>query len=70
MDIKALKDKLEMLSTNYEHIEDKHNDDEFIPHDWYGSNMDDAYWGGYDDGQTMVAAKLLKEFFPEAVEEK
>jgi len=29
--------------------------------DWYGSNVDDAYSGGVQDGETMMAREFLDD---------
>jgi hypothetical protein len=36
-------------------------DSEFIPYDAFGGNMDDAYAGGQEDGETQLARELLTE---------
>lgn len=37
------------------------SDEEFIPYDAFGGNMDDAYYGGRDDGETDLASEILLE---------
>lgn len=32
--------------------------DDFIPYDWFGGNMDDAYNGGVEDGERQLAAEI------------
>jgi hypothetical protein len=32
----------------------------FNPMDCSGGNFDDAYWGGYEDGQAQLAAEILR----------
>lgn len=34
--------------------------DEFNPCDMYGGNMDDSYFGGQDDGETVMARQILE----------
>ena len=34
-------------------------DPEFNPMDCYGGNFDDAYNGGYNDGQAVLATEIL-----------
>jgi hypothetical protein len=33
----------------------------FNPYDTFGGNMDDAYWGGISDGETLMARYVLDE---------
>ena len=37
------------------------DDADFNPMEYSGSNFDDAYWGGFDDGRVDLARELLKE---------
>lgn len=37
-----------------------YEDDDFNPMDQFGGNMDDAYWGGCQDGRVELARELLK----------
>lgn len=39
--------------------------EDFIPDDYAAGNIDDAYEGGFNDGQASLAKILLKEFFGE-----
>ena len=41
------------------------DDDDFNPYEFSGGNYDDAYYGGRDDGEAILAYKILKEFFKE-----
>lgn len=36
------------------------DDEEFQPDDYAGGNIDDAYSGGYSDGQIELARQILK----------
>lgn len=38
------------------------DDDEFMADDYAGGNIDDAYYGGSDDGEAILARRLLKQF--------
>ena len=33
--------------------------EEFDPHGYSGGNYDDAYYAGYDDGETQIARTIL-----------
>mgnify|MGYP005609213341 CR=1 FL=1 len=46
------------LTTHYKR-EPIDRGDEFNPYDTFGGNMDDAYYGGYSDGETQLAHHLL-----------
>lgn len=37
------------------------DDEEFMPDDYAGGNIDDAYNGGSEDGETTMARQVLKE---------
>lgn len=37
------------------------DDEEFNPCDYSGGNFDDAYYGGQDDGEALLAKEILKE---------
>ncbi len=37
------------------------DDEEFIPDDYAGGNIDDAYSGGVDDGRVDMAREILAE---------
>jgi hypothetical protein len=37
------------------------DDKDFLVYDYCGGNVDDAYWGGYDSGQILLARELLKQ---------
>jgi hypothetical protein len=39
------------------------DDEEFIAGDYAGGNFDDAYFGGTEDGETLLARHLLETFF-------
>ncbi len=41
------------------------DDPDFVVDDYAGGNIDDAFYGGTDDGETNLARQLLKEFFTE-----
>jgi hypothetical protein len=34
-------------------------DENFVPYDYFGGNMDDAYDGGLQDGEILFARSLL-----------
>lgn len=36
--------------------------EEFNPYDMSGGNYDDAYYGGENDGETLLARHLLEKF--------
>lgn len=38
------------------------DDSDFIAYDYSGGNLDDAYYGGWEDGKTALARALLAEF--------
>jgi hypothetical protein len=38
------------------------DDEEFMADDYAGGNIDDAYNGGSDDGEALLARSLLKLF--------
>lgn len=59
MTLEELKERMEKLASR----ECWQNDPEFMPHEYAGGNIDDAYNGGVDDGETLLARHLLKEFF-------
>lgn len=46
------------------------DDEEFIPNDYAAGNPDDSYYNGVDDGQTLLARKILKEFWGETHDSK
>lgn len=35
------------------------DEEDFNPDDFSGGNYDDAYQGGYDDGQSKLASRIL-----------
>lgn len=35
------------------------DDDEFMPDDYAGGNIDDAYYGGVSDGEILLAREIL-----------
>lgn len=35
------------------------DDEDFMVHDYAGGNIDDAYYGGYSDGESELARLLL-----------
>lgn len=37
--------------------------EDFNPYENAGGNIDDAYFGGASDGETILARELLKKFF-------
>ena len=37
------------------------DDEEFNPRDYSGGNFDDAYYGGSDDGEALLAKEILGE---------
>lgn len=41
------------------------DEEQFMPYDYAGGNIDDAYSGGADDGKGIFARELLKEFWGE-----
>lgn len=49
--------KLKKLAKNKIRCENE----EFTAIDWFGGNFDDAYNGGLDDGQVMLAQEILEE---------
>lgn len=55
-----LKEYLEKLSAQSTVLENMDNND--CIHDWAGGNIDDAYDMGIEDGQTLLARELLKNF--------
>lgn len=62
----ALKEKLMLIAQ----IECWSDDEDFMPHDYAGGNIDDAYSGGTTDGEVIFARKLLKEFWGETHDSK
>ena len=36
------------------------DDDDFDPRDFSGGNFDDTYWGGREDGRTVLAREVLE----------
>lgn len=38
------------------------NSEDFNPYDFFGGNMDDAYFGGSEDGETELAREVLTAF--------
>jgi hypothetical protein len=50
--IKAAKDKT---------LVDNTEEESFSPYDTFGGNIDDAYWGGSSDGETLMARFVLDE---------
>ena len=38
------------------------DDEDFMVDDYAGGNIDDAYSGGIEDGEILLARKLLNEF--------
>lgn len=38
------------------------DDEDFMIDDYAGGNIDDAYYGGSADGETLLARELLKTF--------
>lgn len=36
------------------------DDEDFVPYDWFGGNMDDAYYGGLRDGERLGVAAIVK----------
>lgn len=34
--------------------------EDFNPNDNFGGNMDDAYWGGIDDGKILLAREIIE----------
>lgn len=61
MDIERLRTTLKQLASR----ECWSDDPEFIPDDYAGGNIDDAYSGGREDGASMFARQLLQQFFNE-----
>lgn len=37
------------------------DDEEFIAYEFFGGNFDDAYYGGFQDGQVSLAKEILEE---------
>lgn len=60
-DENKLKEKLETLAKQ-ECWEDVLDDDTIID-DMAGGNEDDAYYGGLNSGEILLARRLLSEFF-------
>ncbi len=54
----AMKAKLEKLAGRQCWCDDGG----FMVDDYAGGNIDDAYYGGVDDGQAVLARELLEEF--------
>ena len=36
-----------------------HEEEDFVPYEMYGGNMDDAYWAGCDSGEQELARELM-----------
>jgi len=53
IDIKALKNLAKRTAWS--------DDSEFNVSDYSGGNFDDTYSGGFDDGETYLARKILKQ---------
>ncbi len=44
-------------------VECWHDDKQFNACEFSGSNFDDAYYGGMESGEVLLARSLLKQFF-------
>lgn len=57
---------LELLSKLKELIKEEieespyYKNADFSPYDHFGGNMDDAYWGGVEDGRIQLAEELME----------
>lgn len=57
MTINEIKAKLKKLAD-----QKKHSDrDDFMPDDCAGGNIDDAFYGGWHDGEISLARSILKD---------
>lgn len=59
MDKDKLKTKLELLAKRECWV----HDEDFNPMEYSGANYDDAYYGGREDGEAILAKDILEEFF-------
>lgn len=57
--VELLKDKLMKIANQVVWSDDA----EFMVDDYAGGNIDDAFYGGQDDGSVQLARELLTEFF-------
>jgi len=55
MDVTQLKEFLQKIADKTAWQDDK----EFIPDDYAGGNIDDAYNGGVSDGEILMAKEIL-----------
>lgn len=46
-------------SREAERLDEAQSGEGFVADDWFGGNIDDAYEGGLDDGETRFARDLL-----------
>jgi hypothetical protein len=56
--LNKLKEKLIKLSEKKCWCDDK----DFMVYDYAAGNIDDAYYGGSDDGEVLLAREILKDF--------
>lgn len=57
--VKLLEEKLQKIANQVVWSDDA----EFMVNDYAGGNIDDAFYGGQDDGAVQLARELLAEFF-------
>lgn len=62
IDAAALKEKLMEMAQQTCWCDDEES---FVPDDYAAGNIDDAYYGGTNDGEVIFARKLLKDFWGE-----
>lgn len=59
IDVEKLQEKLKGIAS----CECWRDNKDFTPYDYSGGNIDDAYYGGNQDGGVELARILLKDFF-------